>query len=360
MQLQPGVNGNYQDQPRYYNGFVQETYSYDDAGNLVASAIAETGYTDNGDGTISAHTLIDRAMGGGSFTFDLLGRMTHQHDLNEAGTVVYDNALTFDAKGRVSAQVSTQLQGSDSYVTSIANGYSDGTSGYAMGAVTASATTAYKVSGGGTTILPATATATAYAWYDGAVQSSVTYTPDTGTSGTTFTTGYAYTATGVLTGATIADGRPRTVAVSNDALGQALRRDEADGTAYDTTTHAGGDPRNFLGLELNPRAAAIAELVLWLGYLQWHLRGGGGISDPVLQSFGNIRVMDAVLAHDPERPNADRTATERPNPRRPEWPQADYIVGNPPFIGGKDLRARLPEGYAEALWKAHPHLNKIG
>ncbi|MFS2111272.1 class I SAM-dependent DNA methyltransferase [Sphingomonas sp. Sphisp140] len=118
------------------------------------------------------------------------------------------------------------------------------------------------------------------------------------------------------------------------------------------------DPRNFLGIELNPRAAAIAELVLWLGYLQWHLRGGGGISDPVLQSFGNIHTMDAVLAHDPERPNADRSATERPNPRRPEWPEADYIIGNPPFIGGKDLRARMPEGYAEALWKAHPHLNK--
>jgi len=30
------------------------------------------------------------------------------------------------------------------------------------------------------------------------------------------------------------------------------------------------DPHQFLGLEINPRAAAIAELVLWIGYLQWH------------------------------------------------------------------------------------------
>jgi hypothetical protein len=118
------------------------------------------------------------------------------------------------------------------------------------------------------------------------------------------------------------------------------------------------DPRNFIGLEINPRAAAIAELVLWLGYLQWHLRGGGNISDPVLQSFGNIVCRDAVLAHDPERPTIDGSGTERPNARRPDWPQADYIVGNPPFIGGKDLRARLPGGYAEALWRAHPHINK--
>ena len=42
------------------------------------------------------------------------------------------------------------------------------------------------------------------------------------------------------------------------------------------------------------------------------------------------------------------------NPRRPEWPAADFIVGNPPFIGGNDVRARLGEGYAEALWEAHP------
>ncbi|GAO40736.1 hypothetical protein SCH01S_51_00680 [Sphingomonas changbaiensis NBRC 104936] len=100
-------------------------------------------------------------------------------------------------------------------------------------------------------------------------------------------------------------------------------------------------PRNFLGLELNPRAAAIAELVLWLGYLQWQIRNRGSIHDPVLERLDNIRAIDAVLAHDPERPKADGSGTELPNPRRPEWPEADYIVGNPPFIGGKDIRARL-------------------
>lgn len=117
-------------------------------------------------------------------------------------------------------------------------------------------------------------------------------------------------------------------------------------------------PRNFLGVELNPRAAAIAELVLWLGYLQWQMRNGGVISDPVLEKLSNIKVMDAVLHHDPERPTADRTGTELPNPYRPDWPEADYIVGNPPFIGGKDIRARLGEAYVAALWKAHANINK--
>jgi hypothetical protein len=46
------------------------------------------------------------------------------------------------------------------------------------------------------------------------------------------------------------------------------------------------------------------------------------------------------------------------NPRRPAWDEADYVIGNPPFIGGKDMRGRLPPGYAEALWQAHPHINQ--
>ncbi|WP_298195948.1 DNA methyltransferase [Novosphingobium sp.] len=117
-------------------------------------------------------------------------------------------------------------------------------------------------------------------------------------------------------------------------------------------------PRSFLGLEVNPRAAAIAELVLWLGYLQWQLRNGSGISDPVLETLTNITAMDAVLKHDGERPTADRRGTELVNPRRPDWPEADFIVGNPPFIGGKDLRGRLGDAYATALWRANPRVPK--
>jgi hypothetical protein len=60
------------------------------------------------------------------------------------------------------------------------------------------------------------------------------------------------------------------------------------------------DPHQFLGLELNPRAAAISELVLWIGYLQWNLRtlGGAAPSDPVLKAYGNIEVADALLSYD--------------------------------------------------------------
>ena len=117
-------------------------------------------------------------------------------------------------------------------------------------------------------------------------------------------------------------------------------------------------PKNFLGLELNARAAVIAELVLWLGYLQWQLRNGREITDPVLEERHTIEARDAVLLHDGERVKPGG-GLELVNPRRPPWPEADYIVGNPPFIGkGAALRSALGDPYCEALWRAHPHINK--
>ncbi|MDM9649549.1 DNA methyltransferase [Rhizobium sp. S163] len=120
------------------------------------------------------------------------------------------------------------------------------------------------------------------------------------------------------------------------------------------------DPHQFLGMELNPRAAVIAELVLWIGHLQWHFRNRGiAPSEPILKAFKNIQCMDAVLLWDgyPMPQVVDRKEVY-PNPRRPKWPEADYIVGNPPFVGGKDIRARMGSAYAEALWKAHGHMNE--
>ncbi|MDP2811291.1 MAG: class I SAM-dependent DNA methyltransferase [Rhodocyclaceae bacterium] len=141
------------------------------------------------------------------------------------------------------------------------------------------------------------------------------------------------------------------------------------------------DPHQFLGLEINPRAAAIAELVLWIGYLQWHFRtrGSGLPPQPVLRDFRNIECRDAVLAHDgvdyvmdergvPVSRWDGRTFKQHPvtgedvpdetarvpleryqNPRQADWPQADVVVGNPPFIGASTMRAALGDGYVDAL-----------
>ncbi|GAA0868966.1 hypothetical protein GCM10009116_08110 [Brevundimonas basaltis] len=158
---------------------------------------------------------------------------------------------------------------------------------------------------------------------------------------------------------------------------------QTEGIGFETV-----DPHQFLGIELNVRAAAIAELVLWIGYLQQHYRNSREHpAEPILKAFGNIQQKDAVLTWDgypelqfemqppvssPQRGEGDREAVEGqaaaqspqatvqtyPKARRPDWPDAEFIVGNPPFIGGKDLRSRMMPGYAEALWTAHPHMNE--
>ena len=136
--------------------------------------------------------------------------------------------------------------------------------------------------------------------------------------------------------------------------GKALALAESLGQPITPAVH----PNQFLGLELNPRAAVIAELVLWIGWLRHRLANHPtAIGDPVLPTLTNINGgthggFDAVLR---------RTATGEPDtasPMVPDWPKADFIVGNPPFIGGKDIRAKLGGDYAEALWKANPRVPK--
>lgn len=120
------------------------------------------------------------------------------------------------------------------------------------------------------------------------------------------------------------------------------------------------DPHQFLGIELNPRAAAIAELVLWLGYLQQHYKARDSHpAEPILKAFHNIENRDAVLTWDGYPVPAIEVRNQQrveafPNARRAEWPAADFIVGNPPFIGkGAVMRTALGDGYLEALKKAN-------
>jgi hypothetical protein len=119
------------------------------------------------------------------------------------------------------------------------------------------------------------------------------------------------------------------------------------------------DPHQFLGLELNARARHIAELVLWIGFLQWHKRNRGELpSDPVLRDYGNIQQGDAVLTWDgyplPKIVDGKETL---PRARRPDWPEAEFIVGNPPFIGASLLRSKLGDTYTETLWGVHAWMN---
>jgi hypothetical protein len=147
-------------------------------------------------------------------------------------------------------------------------------------------------------------------------------------------------------------------------------------------------PRQFSGLELNPRAVPIADLVLWIGFLKWQLKtvAPKDIPEPILNAYGTIRHQDALLAYESRELARDDhgnlitvwdgitrklhpiTGEEVPDesarretyryvkPHRADWPATEFIVGNPPFIGGKDMRAELGDGYAEACWKVRPEV----
>jgi hypothetical protein len=150
------------------------------------------------------------------------------------------------------------------------------------------------------------------------------------------------------------------------------------------------NPSQFLGIEINPRAAAIADLVIWIGYLQWHFRLFGTLPpiEPVLREYKNIEFRDAVLAYDKIKTAVDPktgkvrtrwggktikhpvTGEDVPDPKdqvkilhyvrpRPaEWPEANYIVSNPPFIGNKRMRHLLGDGYVETLRKVYKEVTE--
>ncbi len=142
-------------------------------------------------------------------------------------------------------------------------------------------------------------------------------------------------------------------------------------------------PANFLGLEVKAWAREIAELVLWIGFHQyWRRHHHVQPPEPVLQDTGTLECRDAVLAwdrivHDPTRDRADPRATVAhpvtgalvPDPQatipymahegaRPAvWPDCDFIIGNPPYLGEKRQREVFGDGYVEALRGAYPALS---
>lgn len=102
-------------------------------------------------------------------------------------------------------------------------------------------------------------------------------------------------------------------------------------------------PEQLHGIEINPYAHQLAQATIWIGYIQWLSENGyGAPSQPVLKPLDNILQMDAILAFD-----AQGRAYE------PQWPQADVIIGNPPFLGGNKIRHELGDTYVENLFELY-------
>jgi len=142
-------------------------------------------------------------------------------------------------------------------------------------------------------------------------------------------------------------------------------------------------PWQFHGIEVKAWAREIAELTLWIGYHQFWQEHHKGINppEPVLQDTGTLEHRDAVLAWDeiievPEKSRPDPTprivhpVTGKlvPDPdarlsyykyrgaRQAEWPAADFIVGNPPYLGNKRMREAFGDGYVDAVRLAYPEV----
>lgn len=100
-------------------------------------------------------------------------------------------------------------------------------------------------------------------------------------------------------------------------------------------------PWQLYGIEINAYAYDLAQMTVWIGWLQaMRVSPFGMVHDPVLRPLDNFLLMDAIL---------DRTDPD--SPQEPEWPEVDCIVGNPPFLGGKKMRSELGGAYVDTLFR---------
>ena len=107
--------------------------------------------------------------------------------------------------------------------------------------------------------------------------------------------------------------------------------------------HVQVKPNQMLGLEINPYAAELARTALWIGYIQWHQANGVHYRrNPILEKMETVRQADAILAHG-----------DTENPQETEWPAAEFIIGNPPFLGSLPLRRELGDDYANAIYSLY-------
>jgi len=116
-------------------------------------------------------------------------------------------------------------------------------------------------------------------------------------------------------------------------------------------------------IEINPYAFELAQVSVQIGYLQWRRDNGfPNEQEPVLQVLENFLNEDALLvphfrskaktlkeaqAGEHASDDALKFYTER------QWPTADLIVSNPPFLGGKFLRRELGDEYVDAIFETY-------
>jgi type II restriction/modification system DNA methylase subunit YeeA len=93
-----------------------------------------------------------------------------------------------------------------------------------------------------------------------------------------------------------------------------------------------------LGIEINPYAAELARVTIWIGEIQWQIRNGQTVTRrPILDALDGIACRDAIMSTDSWEAS---------------WPDAEFIIGNPPFLGNKKMIRALSESYVTRLRQA--------
>jgi hypothetical protein len=115
-------------------------------------------------------------------------------------------------------------------------------------------------------------------------------------------------------------------------------------------------PEAVRGIELNPYAAELARVTVWIGEIQWMLKHGYSLNkNPILRPLDTIEQRDAIIEiiqgadGNGVEENGHAMQGEPYHAEEPSWPPADVIIGNPPFLGGSKLLRELGESYVSRL-----------
>lgn len=103
--------------------------------------------------------------------------------------------------------------------------------------------------------------------------------------------------------------------------------------------------RQFFGMDINPFAVELAKVTLMiarkLAIDELHIQEN---PLPLANLDANFRTVDALITF-PE---------DGSDPVRTPWPQADVVIGNPPFLGAKRLKPERGADYVNAVRKLYP------
>ena len=102
-------------------------------------------------------------------------------------------------------------------------------------------------------------------------------------------------------------------------------------------------PEILHGIEINPFAAELARTTIWIGDIQWRVK----------KRFTTIRARSCASSTRSNAATRCSRPTARAASRRRTWPEADFIVGNPPFLGGKLMRSGLGDATVETLFRVY-------